>query len=197
MMDRVKQVWRIVCTLLLVLVISGCWVPEEFDALVDVRNDGNFAFVYEGTLIFIPLFQEEKAGKNVEGLAEEIKNKIKEDPDFLRVSYKGMGRFKVVYKKNGHLDRAFYFPTQDGAIFSINPSNDGTIEIKGFRLNDKNRKNIKQAGIAIDGTLKVKVDGEVIEHNAHSEPKVFGLFGGYEWDINVDSKDVPYMKVRI
>ena len=196
-MEGVKYIWRMVCVLSLVLLISGCWVPEDFDALVDIKSDGNFTFVYEGTLVFIPLFEEAKAGVDVKDLAEEIKDGLKEDPEFLRVSYEGMGRYKIVYKKNGHLDKAFYFLERDGAIFSINRLSGGVIEIKGFRLKDKDRNKVKQAGIAIDGTLKVKVDGEAIEHNAHSEPKMFGMFGGYEWDIDTDSKEAPYMKVRI
>ncbi len=44
---------------------------------------------------------------------------------------------------------------------------------------------LKSIGAHIGGTLTVSVGKEVkvVKHNAQSEPKLFGLLGGYEWEI--------------
>ena len=38
--------------LVLSLILSSCWIPENFEAKVVVNKDGSYTFTYDGTLTF-------------------------------------------------------------------------------------------------------------------------------------------------
>lgn len=37
---------------MLAIVLSGCWIPEQFDAKVTVNGDGSYSYSYDGVLTF-------------------------------------------------------------------------------------------------------------------------------------------------
>ena len=61
----------------------------------------------------------------------------------------------------------------------------------------KDINELKSMGAKIDGNLTVSVAKgvKVLKHNAQSEPKVFGLFGGYKWEIKSPDAD-PFIVVQ-
>ena len=58
-------------TVLFLVVLSGCWVPENFVANVQVDKDGGYTFVYDGTLAFWPALAAIKEGSFDKKMEEE------------------------------------------------------------------------------------------------------------------------------
>ena len=186
---------------LLPFILTACLFPEEFESDVEINRDGTFYFTYEGTLAFVPGVMEEyrrgklspKANEEMKGLEEELKK----DGAFKKVEYVGHSRYEVRYEKTGSLDKPFYFLGNDMKLFSIIPKGDGVIEVKGVALGEKDISRLEALGLGIDGELTVETDGKVLEHNADSTPSLFGLVGGYEWEIESLEKPQPRILISI
>ena len=187
--------------LLLPFVLAGCLFPEEFESEVEVNKDGTFSFSYDGILVFVPgVLEEYRRGKLSPQANDDIKSlekDLKKDSAFKDVEYIGHSRFKVEYEKEGVLEGPFYFPGSDAKIFSILPKDGGIVEVGVMNLSDKDIARLEELDLNIDGELTVETDGEVMEHNADSTPSLFGLIGGYEWEIDSLKDSSPRMVISI
>jgi len=47
----------------ILLLIAGCWIPEDFDAQVYVNKEGSYRFIYEGKLAKVMALSLKKEGK--------------------------------------------------------------------------------------------------------------------------------------
>lgn len=191
---------RFLITLGLVAIVAGCWIPEKFTARVVVNKDGGHSFKYDGTLtlaIALAAAKEGKLSPKDEAGFKKEEEKIRKDPGFKKVNYVGSGRYEVLYEQDRKAGEATYFLSKKDAIFSVVPKQDGTIEISGFKVTEKNLAEFNKIGAKVDGYLKVSLGKgmEVVKHNAQSTPKLFGLYGDYEW--NIKSPDAtPFIVVR-
>lgn len=189
----------IICTLLISL-LSGCWVPEQFNAKILINKDGSYTFTYEGTLAFaLALASAQKDGLSAkdEAAFKQAAESIARVPGFQRVDYLGKWRYKAVVKKVCKPGEPYYFLSKDEHFFSVVPKKDGTISISAFRPDKKGVQELNSLGIKIDGTLTVLVasGAKVIKHNAESQPLTFGQFDSYKWDIKSPDKN-PIMIVQ-
>lgn len=182
------------CTALL----SGCLVPERFSAKVEVQPDASYTFKYSGTAVHaLAAAQMKKAGslsdKDQNGLKIEA-DRLAKRPDVQRAEYKGDGRYELEIeskKKAGESLRML-------DIFTVSTDKDGIMTISSNEIKDKDKRDLEQIGIKVDGTLEVSLpkNAEVISQNASSTPKFFGLFGTYSWKIGrIDQR--PVLKVRL
>jgi len=83
------------------------------------------------------------------------------------------------------------------SIFSVMTQHDGSIKITAARFSKKDLNELKSIGAKINGNLIISAEKgvKVIKHNAQSEPKLFGLFGGYKWEIkSVDADPIIIVK---
>lgn len=178
--------------------ISGCLVPEKFAAKVEVRPDASYTFQYSGTAMHaLAAAQIKKAGslteKDQNGLKMEA-DKLSKRPDVRQAIYKGDGRYelKLESKKNaGESLRMF-------DIFTVSSDKDGVMTIASNEIKEKNRRELEQIGISINGTLEVILpkNAEIISHNATSTPSFFGMLGTYSWKIGrIDQR--PILKVKL
>lgn len=178
--------------------LTGCLVPEKFAAKADIHPDGSYSFSYNGTVVHgMAAMQIAKTGKltakDETGLDREAE-KMKRNPDVKSVSYKGNGRYELVLdatRKKGQ-------PLNMLNIASVRTDKDGIITISSAEIKEKDKKELSQLGIKVDGTLEISVpkNAEIISHNATSTPKFFGLVGTYSWKIgSVDQR--PLMKIRL
>ncbi len=184
----------------IVLLTAGCWIPESFEANVTVNKDGSYKFTYDGTLTFALALAAAKDGslsrKDEADLKREAE-KMRREPGFKDVKYLGKGRYKVFVEKSGKPGEPYYFVSREMKMFVVQPQKDGALNIHAVLPSKKDIDQLKSVGAKIDGSLTVSVakDVKVIKHNAQSEPKVFGLFGGYKWGIK--SLDVnPFIVVK-
>ncbi|WP_374404659.1 hypothetical protein [Niveibacterium sp.] len=181
---------------LLPLFLTGCLVPEKFSAKVEIQPDGGYAYSYKGTAVHALAAAELKQTGTISprddaGLKAEA-DKMAKGQDVRRAVYLGKGRYDLDVQ--GTKTRGQ--PVKLLQVLSVSTDKDGLITISSPELKDKERKQLEQLQIVIDGTLEVKVpkNAEVVSSNATSTPTM-GL-GGYAWKIGkVDQR--PVMKVRL
>ncbi len=200
-MRFIQHILAVSLLLLLSLTLSSCMFPEEFESEVTINQDGTFVFAYDGVLTFVIARAEEvkKGGLSpqAEKKIKELEEEIKKDAGFKKVDYIGHSQFKVLYQKEGSLDKPFYFVSREIDLFTITPKDGGLVELKGMALREKDIRELESINLTIDGELTVNTDGEVIEHNANSTPSLFGLMGGYSWEIKSLSDPQPSIIIKI
>jgi len=186
--------------LMLLVALVGCFIPEQFDAKVVVNKDGSYTFSYDGTLTFAPALAAAKKGelktKDEEFFKQEVA-KIAREPGFKKVDYVGNGRYKVLVEKNGKPGEPHYFLSKESKIFAIIQQQDGTILVSAIRPDKKAIQGLNSIGAKIDGILTVSVasGAKVIKHNAQSQPSLFGLLGGYKWQIKSPDEN-PFIVIQ-
>jgi hypothetical protein len=72
----------------------------------------------------------------------------------------------------------------------------GSIELSSGGLKQKDKEELKQLGVKIDGTLEVRLPGnaKVLSHNATSAPGLFSK--AYQWKIG-SVEDQPTLKFEL
>lgn len=191
---------RVFLVALIVTILSGCWIPEQFDVKVAVNKDGSYTFSYDGTLTFAPALAAAQKGElsaKDEADFKQEATKIARQPGFKKVDYLGKGKYKVLVEKSGRAGEPYYFLSKESKIFAVLPQKDGTISVSAIRPDRKTIQELTSIGAKIDGTLTVSVasGAKVVKHNAQSQPSVFGLFGGYRWQIK-SPDDNPFIAIQ-
>ena len=194
MVKNLRVLPLVTITSILLFLLSGCWIPEDFDCKVKVTKNGSYTFTYNGTLTFAPALAAAKEGSLSQKDEAELKEegeKLRSEPGFKDVNYIGKGRYKVLVEKVGKPGEPYYFLSDMVKIFAIQPQKDGSVRISATRPSKKDIAELKSMGAKMAGTLTVSVAQgvKVVKHNAESEPKVFGLFGGYKWKIESPDAD--------
>lgn len=182
------------------VLLAGCWIPEKFSARVLINEDGSYSFAYDGILTLGLALEAAKDGKlspKDEAAFKTVGEQLQRDPGFKKVAYAGNGRYEVLVEQNHKAGESMRFVSKEAAIFSVVPKKDGTVEVSGFKLSEKDMKELRRIGAKVDGYLRVSVakGAEVVKHNADSSPKLFGLFGDYEWHIKSPDA-VPFIVIR-
>lgn len=178
-----------------VVLLSGCLVPERFTAKVDVQPDASYTFSYSGTAIHaLAAAQIKQSGplsaKDQNGLRAQAEELLK-SPGVRKAIYRGDGRYELEIasaNKAGQSMKMF-------DIFFVNTGKDGVMTIASIEIKEKNKRDLEQLGIALNGTLEVRLpkNVEIISHNATSAPTLG--FGSYSWKIGrIDQR--PIMKVK-
>ena len=194
-MRKIFIAMTLACTALL----SGCLVPERFSAKIEVQPDASYTFQYSGTAVHaLAAAQIKKTGslseKDQIGLKMEAEKLLKR-PDVRRAEYKGDGRYKLEIeskRKAGELLRMF-------DIFTVSTDKNGIMTITSNEIKDKDKRDLEQIGINIDGTLEVFLpkNAEIISQNATSTPTFFRTPGAYLWKIGrIDQRPILKVKLR-
>jgi hypothetical protein len=199
MHDRVHSL-RLLIVSILLMVLAGCWIPENFDTKITINKDGSYTFSYDGTLTFGLALAAAKQGALSAGDEAEFRKegeKLRREPGFKKVDYQGKGRYKVLYEKAGNRGVPFYFVSQEMKFFAILPQADRTVTVTAVRPSAEDVQQLNSIGAKIEGALSVSVANgvQVVKHNAESEPIFFGLFGAYKWQIKSPSAD-PVIVVK-
>lgn len=177
--------------------LTSCLLPEKFTAKVVVNPDASYSFNFSGTMVYVmAAAQMVKAGKLSDkdeiGLKAEA-DKMAKNPDIRKATYKGNARYEIDMAVNKTAGQSYSMDS-----FSVISEKDGTITIAGKEIREKDKTQLSQIGIKMDGVLEVSLpkNAEIISHNASSTPSFFGLMGGYSWKIG-SINERPLMKVRI
>jgi hypothetical protein len=188
---------RLSIPLLACALLTACLLPEKFTAKVVVNPDTSFSFNFSGTMVYVmAAAQMVKAGKLSDkdeiGLKAEA-DKMAKNPDIRKATYKGNARYEIDMAVNKTAGQSYSMDS-----FSVISEKDGTITIAGKEIREKDKTQLSQIGIKMDGVLEVSLpkNAEIISHNASSTPSFFGLMGGYSWKIG-SINERPLMKVRI
>ena len=194
-MKKIFVAMSLVCSALL----SGCLIPESFSAKVEVQPDGSYTFQYSGTAVHaLAAAQIKKAGS----LSDKDQNSLKMEAEKLSMS---PGVQRAVYKRDGRYELEVESKKKAGEslrmfdIFTVSTDKNGIMTIASNEIKDKEKRDLEQIGIKIDGTLEVRLpkNAEIISQNATSTPTFFGMFGTYAWKIGrIDQRPVMKLKLK-
>lgn len=178
-------------------ILLGCLVPERFDAEVVFREDGSYTFNYAGTVVFaMALSEQDSSGRlpsDFESELEAMTADMKREPGFKKAIYKGNARYDVlIEEQKGPGEKMSMF---DG-FFEVRTDRDGVVNVKTMGLSEKNKSELEELGLDVNGTFEVSVpDGfEVIAHDADATPSL--LRRTYKWEIDAVDDQVN-MKIRV
>lgn len=197
----VRLILKFVLLTIAIFTLSGCIIPEKFNASFTINADGSADFRYDGTLVYGLAAEHAAAGrlsskdeKDLEALAGEMRK----DKSFRSAKYIGRARYQVVIEQHVLPGKPFYFPGQGQAMIMLLPTNDGQLELRAAAIKEKDLAGLKRIGLNIDGTVSANIaEGlTVVKQNATSTPGLFGLFGAYSWRIKSPSDPTPYMLLK-
>lgn len=177
------------------VLLTACLMPERFSAKITVYPDASYSYRFAGTVVNpMALLKQRQQGvlsrKEQEGLAAEAQ-KLGQDPDVKKAIYLGNSRYTL--EMDGKRSAGDTLRLLD--MFTVSSDEQGLMTIAAKPLEDKERRNLAQLGIHVDGTLRIKLppNAEVISHNASTTPTL-GL-GSYRWKMgSLDHR--PAMQIR-
>jgi len=121
---RMKALNLIVAGLLLVG-LTGCYLPNKFELTMQVAEDGRYATAYSGTLTQLQFLQRlgagEIQGSAVDEYVEIYESDMRRDSGFNEVTYLGNAEYQVDYERQGSLarERQFSFPSRNAVILGL------------------------------------------------------------------------------
>lgn len=188
---------RRLCGLLIVLLLTGCYLPSDFTADIRITPKGNYNFQYVGQLTYLPLLQKiEKGTLSQAQTAAEVKAltaDLARDKGFQEISYLDRASFHVRYKHVGNIlkEKTFTFVRMNSRLLSLVRRPDGTIEISGDKPNTENAKRIAATGLVMKGRLRIQTEAKVMQQNAtrviQATPPV------YVWQIKGIEQPSPHL----
>jgi hypothetical protein len=186
----------LMCSVL--LLVTGCWIPEEFETAITVKKDGSYTFTYEGKLANVFALASDKEGKLGKKEEAELKKdveKLKQEPGFKSVKYMGKGRYRVSVAIQGKAGENYHFLSKDMKLFSVESGNEGTLKISAYRASEKDLQQLNAIGANMDGILSVTTETGVmvLEHNAD---KIQKKTNTYQWTIKSFSSE-PFITLKM
>lgn len=188
----IRPVFSITFLCMVMLLFSGCIVPEIFDIKLNVDKNGRFSFRYEGTLAFLPVVQEAIEGdlskEDERDARAELEQGLKED-GFTNIKYQGKGRTHVKYEYSGKLDKFWEF--MDLIEISRDQFGKVSIETNKIQLSPEETDKLR---LKIDGKVTITTDAEVIKHNGRAKKGLIGKVS-YNWRIKSVNDPMPEMVI--
>ncbi len=156
--------------------LTGCYLPSDFEAIIQISQDGRYVLGYQGQLTNVGLAKSLADGKlSKKAAAERIQKTqlglMRRDSGFKAVEYERQGRFKVDYETVGTVHRIPYVNFVDSAsrILMIKYlKKNGTVTVSGEKVKDQYVRELVRLGLRPSGTLRIRTDAKVLSHNADS-----------------------------
>ncbi len=198
---------RALTVLVVMLVVTGCYMPIRFDAEIDISRGGYYQFFFDGYLAKVDLYQGLKDGE-INRAEEDAQVKIIRQ-DFTRDSatkefeYFKQGHFKVNYQRNGDLlkTKTMTFFRRNEYILGISyNSQTGQISMLGKSLKRDIKERLRASGLDSSGELRIFTDGLVTSHNATTVKPFPSKGPGYKlytWKIQSLLHPTPALKIQV
>lgn len=191
-----RKLVRPVVVLAVLLVLSGCYLPDRFQLNMNIDKSGKYAFIYEGDLVAFNFLRKIGQGEARADDKEEIAvyvQDLERDSAFEEVTYLGNARYRVKYKRQSNiLDHpSFSFVRRNAAFMMLKRGEDGLIRVEGDKPNKRYRDELKAKGYNIRGVVRVWTNARVLDHNA--EQVIQGNPTQYVWDILSFEQPTPKM----
>ena len=182
---------HLVLAAFLIMAMGGCYVPASFDAEIEIGRTGFYKITVEGYLAETNLFN--KVVKDGISAAEErerverLKTDLTRDRATKVFEYFKKGHFRIKWEKQGDIlkSKMVTFLRRNENLFSVSYNkNKALVSMRGTSISQVNAQRLVDAGIGVQGILRVKTDARVIEHNAQNVKKGEGREKIYTWRIN-------------
>lgn len=193
MEQRISAI-RLGLAALLMLALAGCYLPDRFEANINIDRTGDYAFEYRGDLISFNFLRKigegEVTGDDPEEIAKYVSD-LRRDSGFQSVDYIGQARYRVEYRRQNNILAVpnFSFVRRNSLVFNIKRRMDGLVEIAGHRPVERYREELRAAGFEFDGVVRIWTNAEVVEHNADAVQE--GPRTLYAWRIETMEREPP------
>ncbi|GAB3123817.1 hypothetical protein [Novispirillum itersonii] len=158
--------------------LSGCLLPDRYEAELTVLTDGSYTLTYDGEFIDVMTHAEMQKKGLTEKQEAERAEFVSENFDIgvngEKLKYKGKARYSADF-----VDKGDYRRFNSGSIaqvMKIIDRPDGTVSVRGLKPKDGGKI---PDGLTSQGDICIITDMEVIEHNANSTPGWFSKC--YRW----------------
>ena len=156
------------------MLLSSCFIPDNYKAEVWVHKDGSYEFLFNGELAYAPAIEKILDGEFGEKDIDDMIG-IEEDlfgtEGFLDAEYVEDGRFRVEVVMPLAAGEDYDFITEDIAIFSFKHDEQGQLMITGLDLSDDDRDMLKKLNIKMEGDLSVITDKGVKVKSQNADMK--------------------------
>jgi len=192
------------CGIILIMTVSGCYVPLQFNANVVINRTGHFEMAFDGDVVWAPLYDKLRRGQINRAQERETVNTIKmdlaRDKSFREVKYDRRGKFKVSWRKTGDLLRSkmISFIRRNEKLLTLKyVKTTGEISLSGTSLSDMQAKRLTDRGLNMAGTLRVRTDARVLRHNANSVVEDGMRWYTYTWHLQSVNDPTPNLVVFV
>ena len=193
-----------IATALLMAGLSGCYVPLDFYAEVEIDRSGYYKMAFDGYLAWAPLYQKLRKGTLTPSEEKKevaiIETDLKRDPAVGEVRYMGRGRFKVDWRTSGDLmkTKMVSFVRRNENMLSLKfLKKEKEMVLSGTSVSRTRAKQLTDIGLNITGELKVRTDARVVSHNATSVVKNGVRERIYIWKIRSAFDPAPNLVIAV
>ena len=174
------------------IMLSSCFILDNYEIEVLMHKDGSYDFSYEGELNFVPALEAAIEGTFDEDDQEdlqEIIQSLKNNDEFASVKDLGKGKIKVEVKRKVDAGEDYFFIDKDLKYYAFEYNDEGELSMEGFKVDDDGRKALKTLGSKLKGSLIVQVPKsiKVVSHNADKKKKDKKKGMTYTWNLDLNS----------
>ena len=200
---------RFAALALLLVVVSGCYMPLRFDAEIEIERTGHYSFIFDGYLAKVDIYEDIRTNKIARGSAAErervanVMTDLKRDPSTKEVRYIKQGVFKVNWTRAGDLiaTRSVTFLRRNEHILGISYNKQtGMISMLGKSLKRDTKNQLREKGLDTSGELRVITNAKVASHNAGTVRKFPRKGPGYKvyvWRLANLLAPTPALKISV
>lgn len=178
------------------LLVSGCLLPDKYDAEISLSADGSFEARLdgEGTMVMGYFdYQKPNADKaRLDRSMADFESEVNKDKAYA-IKHKGNARFDVKYRQNGRVPESIAPAEIFFDFIKIGRTQDGYL-IRSASADKAEQAKLRKAGITSVGNVCIKTDMKVAEHNADSGPWLFSKC--YKWK-DLDALSERGIKLRV
>lgn len=202
-MTRVRALPALVLAVV-AFALAGCYVPVRFDAEIEISRAGYYDMIFDGYLARAPLYDDLRRNKitpseereRVAAIVTDLtRDRATQEADYIR-----QGVFKVNWRKSGDLLRTgmVSFVRRNENLLSVQYIKErGEITMNGAVLSPSNAKRLVEAGLDIQGELRVKTDARVVRHNATRVVERAGRETLYVWTVRTALQPAPRLVIAV
>lgn len=192
------------CGAFLIMTLSGCYVPLQFNADVVINRTGHFEMAFDGDVAWAPLYDKLRRGQISRSEEQEtvrtIKKDLSRDKAFSEIEYERHGKFKVSWHKTGDLLRSkmISFIRRNEKLLTLKyVKTTGEISLSGTSLSDAQAQRLTDRGLNMAGTLRVRTDARVLRHNATSVAEDGMRWYTYTWRLQSVYDPTPNLVISV
>ena len=183
------------------ILLSSCFIPDNYDLTIDVQKDGSYTFNYEGEFNYAPAMEavingeyDEKAEEDLQEIIEDLK----ESEGFEKVKDLGKGKIKIEVNATKDDGSDYYFLDKDLRFFSVVNDDEGQLIITGFNVDENSKNEVDKFNTKLKGKLTVTLPKKmkVKSDNADMKIKLDKKKVQYEWYLDVNSEK-PEMVIKL
>jgi hypothetical protein len=205
--------------LCLAFLLTGCYLPTDFQAELQIDKRGNYIFRYAGKLTHLGLLQQlaQKQINELEGAEKVavIQRDLARDKGFgpeptikervVNIKHLSNATFEVKYKRQGNIDRqkSYSFVRFNARMLGISrvPNNakggdNWIIKVFGDRPNKDLVEALEKANLKANGRLRIQTDAKILKHNADKQYTAGGL-RVYVWNIKSMKQEPPHLSFEL